>query len=193
MAAVEFHFDYRSPYSYLAMTQIGDIDLTLLPFDVIDVMKRVGNTPTTITCKAKGEYASIDLGRWARRYGVPLSRNPLMREIDGRRLLRATLAIPEGPERRKAVEALFKAMWVQPAPLGSPTEIAALLASAGVAESTALAEQMDSDELEAMLDAANAAAAERGVFGSPTFFVGDEMFFGNDRLEFMREALAVTA
>lgn len=193
MAAVAFHFDYRSPYSYLAMTQIGDIDLTLLPFDVIDVMKRVGNTPTTITCKAKGEYASIDLGRWARRYGVPLSRNPQMREIDGRRLLRATLAIPEGPERRKAVEALFKAMWVQPAPLGSPTEIAALLASADVAESTALAEQMDSDELEAMLDAANAAAAERGVFGSPTFFVGDEMFFGNDRLEFMREALAVTA
>ena len=90
MAAVEFHFDYRSPYSYLAMTQTGDIDLTLHPFDVIDVMKRVGNTPTTITCKAKGAYASVDLGRWARRYGVPMSPNPKMREIDGRRLLRAT-------------------------------------------------------------------------------------------------------
>lgn len=193
MAAVAFHFDYRSPYSYLAMTQISDIDLALYPFDVIDVMKRVGNTPTTITCKVKGEYASIDLGRWARRYRVPLSRNPQMREIDGRRLLRATLAIPDGPERRKASEALFKAMWAEPAPLGTPAEIAALLTSSGVAGSTALAERMDSDELEATLDAANAAAAERGVFGSPSFFVGAEMFFGNDRLEFMREALAVAA
>ena len=193
MAAVAFHFDYRSPYSYLAMTQISDIDLTLHPFDVIDVMKRVGNTPTTITCKVKGDYATVDLGRWSRRYGVPLSRNPQMREIDGRRLLRATLAIPDGPERRKAVEALFKAMWAEPAALGSPADIAALLASAGVAGSASLADRMDSDELEAALDAANAAAAERGVFGSPSFFVGDEMFFGNDRLEFLRDALKVAA
>lgn len=193
MAATAFHFDYRSPYSYLAMTQIDDIDLTLHPFDVIDVMKRVGNTPTTITCKVKGEYAGQDLGRWARRYGVPFSRNPQMREIDGRRLLRATLAIPDGPERRKAARALFKAMWAEPAPLGSPSEIAAMLEAVGVAECAGLVERMDSDELEAKLDAGNAAAAERGVFGSPSFFVGDEMFFGNDRLEFMREALAVTA
>ncbi len=193
MAAVAFHFDYRSPYSYLAMTQISDIDLTLHPFDVIDVMKRVGNTPTTITCKVKGDYASVDLGRWSRRYGVPLSRNPQMREIDGRRLLRATLAIPDGPERRKAVEALFKAMWAEPAALGSPADIAALLASAGVVGGASLADRMDSDELEVALDAANAAAAERGVFGSPSFFVGDEMFFGNDRLEFLRDALKVAA
>ncbi|WP_298285007.1 2-hydroxychromene-2-carboxylate isomerase [Novosphingobium sp.] len=188
-----FHFDYRSPYSYLAMTQIGDLDLTLHPFDVIDVMKRVGNTPTTITCKVKGHYANADLGRWAGRYGVPLSPNPKMREIEGRRLLRATLAVPDGPERRKAVEALFKAMWGEPAPLGSPTEIAALLSSAGVAGSENLAEQMDGEELEALLDAATAAAAGKGVFGSPSFFIGDAMFFGNDRLEFLREAIEVAA
>jgi 2-hydroxychromene-2-carboxylate isomerase len=193
VAAVAFHFDYRSPYSYLALTQIGDLELTLHPFDVIDVMKRVGNTPTTITCKVKGEYAGKDLGRWAHRYAVPLSRNPAMREINGQRLLRATLAIPDGPDRRKAAEALFRAMWAEPAPLGSPTEIAALLASAGVADVAALADQMDSAEMEAQLEAANAAAAERGVFGSPSFFVGDEMFFGNDRLEFMREALKANA
>jgi 2-hydroxychromene-2-carboxylate isomerase len=193
VTAVAFHFDYRSPYSYLAMTQTGDIDLTLHPFDVIDVMKRVGNTPTTITCKVKGQYATIDLGRWASRYGVPMNRNPQMREIDGRRLLRATLAIPDGPERRKAVVALFKAMWGEPAPLGSPAEIAAVLASAGVAGAAALAERMDDEALEAQLDTANATAAERGVFGSPTFFVGDEMFFGNDRLTFMRDAMGATA
>lgn len=193
MSPVAFHFDYRSPYSYLAMTQISDIDLTLHPFDVIDVMKRVGNTPTTIVCKAKGRYASADLGRWARRYGIPMHGHPQMREIDGRRLLRATLAIPEGPDRRKAAEALFRAMWARPAPLATAADVAQLLGSAGVAHATALSARMDTDELESRLETANAAAAEAGVFGSPTFILGDEMFFGNDRLEFLREAMAVKA
>ena len=193
MAAVAFHFDYRSPYSYLAMTQTGDIDLTLHPFDVIDVMKRVGNTPTTIVCKVKGIYASADLGRWAHRYGVPMNRNPNMREVDGHRLLRATLAIPDGPERHKAMTAIFKAMWAEPAPLVSPEDISAVLTAAGVVGAAALIEQMDDAGLEAQLDAANTAAAERGVFGSPTFFVGSEMFFGNDRLDFMREAMGAVA
>ena len=82
--------------------------------------------------------------------------------------------------------------WAE-APRLSLADIAALLASAGVVGGASLADRMDSDELEAALDAANAAAAERGVFGSPSFFVGDEMFFGNDRLEFLRDALKVAA
>lgn len=189
MTTVAFYFDYRSPYSYLAMTQISDLDLTLHPFDVLDVMKRVGNTPTTIVCKVKGQYASNDLGRWARRYQIPLSRNPQMGEVDGRRLLRATLAVPDGPERHKAMEAIFKAMWASPAPLIAPVEIATLLRHAGVAGAAGLADQMDDPSLEADLESANVAAAALGVFGSPTFLVGDDMFFGNDRLDFLRDAL----
>jgi len=183
VATVAFHFDYRSPYSYLAMTQMGDLALTLHPFDVLDVMKRVGNSPTTIICKAKGDYAGKDLARWAQRYGVPLSRNPKMRELDGRRLARATLAIPEGAERRKAVEALFKAMWVDHPPLDTSADIATLFSAAGVALTADFTVKVDSDALE----------TQRGVFGSPSFFVGDEMFFGNDRLDFLRDALAVAA
>ena len=193
MATAEFHFDYRSPYSYLAMTQIGDIALTLHPFDVLDVMKRVGNTPTTITCKVKGVYARADMARWAQRYRVPVSRNPQMSEINGQRLLRATLAITEGPERRKAAVALFEAMWGNPAALTSPDDVVACLEAAGVALPGDFAGRIDQDDLEAQLDLANAAAAERGVFGSPTFFVGEQMFFGNDRLDFLREALETAA
>ena len=175
------------------MTQLRDIDLDLHPFDVLDVMKRVGNTPTTVTCKAKGAYAAQDLARWADRYRVPFSRNPQMREIDGRLLLKATLAIPNGPQRHKAADALFTAMWGEPAPIATLTEISKLFASAGVEGGPAMPDQLDSEALEAALDAANAAAAERGVFGSPTFFVGETMFFGNDRLDFVREALAAVA
>jgi 2-hydroxychromene-2-carboxylate isomerase len=192
MPTVQFYLDYRSPYSYLAQSQLGDVALEIYPFDVLDVMKRVNNTPTTITCAAKNRYATADLGRWAARYKIPLAPHPQMRSIDGRRLLRATLAVEQGPERRKAAVALFHAMWGVPAPLGTVDEVAAVLAKAGV-NVAAIKDRFDADATEKALDKACAEAAERGVFGSPTFFVGTQMFFGNDRLDFVREALAGAA
>jgi 2-hydroxychromene-2-carboxylate isomerase len=192
MTAVQFYFDYRSPYSYLAQSQLGDLELDLRPFDVLDVMKRVNNVPTTITCAVKGRYAGTDLGRWTARYKIPFARNPQMRDIDGRRLLRATLFTRAGDERRKAVAALFVAMWGVPAPLGTVEEVAAVLAKAGV-NADAIKSRFDAAESDAALDKACEEAAERGVFGSPTFFAGNEMFFGNDRLDFLREALAGAA
>lgn len=192
MPAVQFYFDYRSPYSYLAQSQLGDLALEIHPFDVLDVMKRVNNTPTTITCAAKNRYAGADLRRWAARYGIPFAPNPQMRTLDGRRLLRATLAVKQGAERQKAAVALFDAMWGVPAPLGTVDEVAAVLTKAGV-NAAAIKAAFDAAETETALDKACADAAERGVFGSPTFFVGTEMFFGNDRLDFLREALARAA
>jgi 2-hydroxychromene-2-carboxylate isomerase len=190
MQTVQFYMDYRSPYSYLAQTQLGDIDVELRPFDVLDVMKRVNNVPTTITCAVKGQYAGADLGRWVKRYGIPFARNPQMRDIDGRRLLRATLAVAPS-ERRKATAALFAAMWGVPAPLSTLDDVAAVLTKAGI-DASAIKNRFDSPELENKLEQACIEAAERGVFGSPTFFVGKEMFFGNDRLDFLREALGAS-
>jgi 2-hydroxychromene-2-carboxylate isomerase len=61
-------FFFRSPYSYLALTQFGSLPArtNLLPVSVLDVMKIVGNTPTTVTCRAKGRYVKRDLQRWAK-------------------------------------------------------------------------------------------------------------------------------
>ncbi|HEX2592114.1 MAG TPA: DsbA family protein [Rhizomicrobium sp.] len=185
---VQFYLDYRSPYSYLAQSQLDDVALEIFPFDVLDVMKRVDNTPTTITCAVKNRYASADLGRWVARYKIPLAPNPKMREIDARRLLRATLAVTDAGERRKATRALFNAMWGIPAALGTVDEVADVLTQGGV-NAAAIKDQFDAPELDTALEEANAAAAERGVFGSPTFFVGKEMFFGNDRLDFLRAEL----
>src|SRR4051812_48402038 len=133
MPTVEFFFDFRSPYSYLAQTQFAGLDTAWRPMDVLEVMKIVGNTPTTIVCEAKGRYARQDLRRWAGRYGVPVQPNPGMREIDGRRLLRAALAADAAGHLPVAGAALYRAMWAEPAPLGSPQEVAAVLAGAGVA------------------------------------------------------------
>jgi 2-hydroxychromene-2-carboxylate isomerase len=189
---IEFWFDFRSPYSYLAHTQLAGLGapVALKPMYVLQVMEIVGNTPTTITCEVKGRYARADLGRWAALYGVPLSGHPKMRALDGRRLMRAALAAIEAGHGEAAVKALFEAVWVNGAPLDSAEDVAALLAGAGFAIEPAA---LDAPELDARLDAAAREAAERGVFGAPTFITGGQMFFGNDRLDFLKSHLKAAA
>lgn len=188
---LEFFFDFRSPYSYLANTQLPDLDVEVAyrPFEILGLMKEVGNVPTSIICKPKNRYLGADLQRWVRSYGVPFQPHPEMSAIDPRRLLRAVLAAEEIGQAPQAIGATFRAFWGVPAPLATAADIVAILDAAGVS-SPDLISRIDDPALDAALDKATAAAAERGVFGAPIMFVGDEMFFGNDRLDFVRDALA---
>ena len=186
---VEFFYDFRSPYSYLAFTQLRamDVGIVFRPMQILTVMERVGNVPTTITCAAKGRYAKMDLTRWAQRYGLAL--NPSnMRDNDGEACSRAVLAA--APKDRAAVTlALYRAMWSEGQTLVDAEAVVAVLAAAGF-DTLAIAADIDTPDIVAQLRANTDEAVERGIFGSPTIFVGDTMFFGNDRLDFVREALA---
>jgi 2-hydroxychromene-2-carboxylate isomerase len=189
---IEFYFDFQSPYSYLAHSQLGALGapVRLMPFSVLPLMKLVNNTPTTITCPVKRAYAGKDLGRWAARYGVPLS-PPDQQRLDGELLLRVVTAIEGEAVRAEAVDAIFKAVW---GGVGdpSPDGLEALLNARGL-DGAALIAAASRPETAEALASATQAAATRGVFGSPTIFVGDEIFFGNDRLDFVREHLASKA
>jgi 2-hydroxychromene-2-carboxylate isomerase len=187
---VEFFYDFRSPYSYLAFTQLRemDIELHLRPMQILKVMEVVGNVPTTITCAAKGRYARVDLARWAQRYGIPF--NPSnMRENDGDACSRAVLAAGVAAEADAITLALYRAGWSEAKPLAAKADILAAIAAAGI-DPTPIATWIDAPDIVAQLEANTKEAAERGVFGSPTIFVGDAMFFGNDRIDFVREHLA---
>jgi 2-hydroxychromene-2-carboxylate isomerase len=187
---VELFYDFRSPYGYLAFTQLRemDINLVLRPMQILKVMEKVGNVPTTIICKAKGRYARTDLGRWARRYGIAL--NPSnMAENDGDACSRAVLAADSPAEASAITLALYRACWSEGKSLATTGDILAAITAAGIHASN-IAKLIDAPEVVAQLDANTAEAAERGVFGSPTMIVGDAMFFGNDRLDFLREELA---
>jgi 2-hydroxychromene-2-carboxylate isomerase len=188
---LEFFFDYRSPYSYLAHSQLGGLDAEVVyrPFEILGLMDKVGNVPTSIICKPKNRYLGADLQRWVQAYGVPFQRHPQMMEIDARRLLRATLAADEMGRAAQAVTAIFAAFWGTGAPLTTPADVVAVLNGAGV-ERPDLASWIDEPTLDEALDRATEAAAERGVFGAPTILIGDDMYFGNDRLHFVRERLA---
>jgi len=188
--SVEFFYDFRSPYSYLAFTQLRemDIELKLRPMQILKVMDAVGNVPTTITCAPKGRYARIDLARWAKRYGIPF--NPSnMRENNGDACSRTVLAAQSAAEADAVTLALYRAGWSEAKPLATQADILAAIAAAGI-DTTPIAARMDAPDVVALLEANTKEAADRGVFGSPTIFVGDTMFFGNDRLDFVREHLA---
>jgi 2-hydroxychromene-2-carboxylate isomerase len=193
--AIDFYFDFVSPYSYLACTQLPGLarrhgaEVVYKPFRLLELMKLVGNRPTTIECKNKLRYAGADLGRWAAKHGVTIHRNSHQGKFDAALLLRGALIAADDGAAAGYVSAMFGAMWNGERDLSDHAELVGVLEQAGLAGEK-LIERAASDAVVARLDRETAAAAERGVFGSPSFFVGDELFFGNDRLEFVAAALS---
>jgi 2-hydroxychromene-2-carboxylate isomerase len=190
---IEFHFDYMSPYSYLATTQFAKLrsetgaEIAYKPFRILELMKLVGNRPTTVECKNKSKYAGADLARWAALYKVPFQRNPNMRGFDYDVFRRATLAAVEQGKGDTVVPFFYRAIWAGDANLAERPVLMGLLDKEGL-DGEGLLKQSDDPKYSEKLEAATAASADKGVFGSPTFFVGEQMFFGNDRLGFLTEA-----
>ena len=190
MPHLSFYFDYRSPYAYLAHTQLRKLgaDIAYRPFEILGLMEKVGNVPTSVTCKPKSRYVMTDLRRWVAHYGVPFERNPQMSGVDPKRLLRATLWAADQGQAGEVVTALYDAMWGSPRPLATPSDVADVLGSVGVSGAN-LETAMDDPAWDGALERATNEAVERGVFGAPCMFVGDQMFFGADRLDFVRAEL----
>ena len=193
-AAVEYFFDFGSPTSYLAWTQLPGIaaaagaSIVWRPMLLGGVFKASGNaSPAAVP--AKGRWMAADIERWARRYRVPFRFNPhfpintltLMRGATGLQMRRPA-------ELPRYLDVVERAMWEASKDLGDPAVLAATLAAAGF-DADEFAALVADPEVKARLIATTEEAVARGVFGAPTFFVGDAMFFGQDRLDFVREAL----
>ena len=191
---VEFYFDLGSPATYLAYTQLPkiceqtDSRLVYIPMLLGGVFNATGNaSPATIP--AKGLYMFQDLDRYAKRYGVPLKFNPhfpintlmLMRAVTGMQL--------RHPERFQAfIDCLFKALWVEGRSLDDPATVASVLTQNGFDPNEVLALTADEDVKAALKDNTEK-AVQRGVFGAPSMFIDNQLFFGQDRLDFVIEAL----
>jgi 2-hydroxychromene-2-carboxylate isomerase len=191
---VEFFFDVGSPTAYLAWTQLPRIaaeagaELAWRPMLLGGVFKATGNA-SPVSVPAKGRWMGQDIERWARRYGVPFRFNPHF-PINTLTLMRGAAGLQmREPQRLAAyLAAVFDAMWAQPVDMGDPVVAAATLAAAGF-DAAAFAALVADPEVKARLVANTEEAVARGVFGAPTFFVGGQMHFGQDRLDFVRDAL----
>jgi 2-hydroxychromene-2-carboxylate isomerase len=189
---VEFFFDYGSPFSYLADTQLAALErrtgatVVYRPMLLGAVLKETGNA-SPITVPAKGRYMGVELHRWARRYGVPFAANKFF-PINTMRLMRGAVAAQHAECFAEYHRAIYPAFWVDGANLGEPEVIGAVLDKAGLNADLILA-RIEEPDVKEQLRLNTEEAVRRGVFGAPTFFVGEEMFWGNDRLIFVEEAL----
>jgi 2-hydroxychromene-2-carboxylate isomerase len=188
---VEFFFDFGSPAAYLASTQIeaiaGEGNVTWRPMLLGGVFKATGNA-SPVMVPAKGKWMMGDLAQWASRYSVPLNMPPGF-PLNTLYLMRGACALEGTDQFMPYVRAVYDAMFDQGRDMSDPAVIGEVLTAAGLDARAIIASTQD-DAVKAKLKANTEEAVARGVFGAPTIFVGDQMFFGQDRLELVREALS---
>lgn len=190
--SVELFFDVGSPYSYLAATQIERIaersgaTVAWKPMVLGAVFKATENDMPA-RCPAKARYMLADLARFAALYGVPFkmsSRFP----VNGLRAGRLVVAAGAPESVGALVLALFRAVWVDDRDPSDPAVLADVANGVGL-DGAALVGAIDDAAVKDALRANTDDAIARGVFGAPSFFVGDQLFWGNDRLDFVERAL----
>jgi 2-hydroxychromene-2-carboxylate isomerase len=194
VSRLEFFFDYGSPYSYLADTQLPGLrertgcEIVYRPMLLGGVFKATGNqSPFMEPVEAKRAYGGVEMRRFVSHYGAAFQPNPHF-PINTLRLMRVAHAAGQAGVFPAFHQAVYPAFWVDGADLGKPEVIVSVAESAGL-DGAALLEASDVPEVKDALRATTDEAVERGAFGAPTFFVGDEMFFGADRLAFVEAVL----
>lgn len=198
--SLEFYFDYISPFSYVAnaaVEQLADrtgAHVEFKPMFLGAVMQTTGNRPPGMV-PAKGAYMMKDLLRCTTRYGLEFRMNPHFPMVNTRILLRATCGLAQDPsEQKRFMDAVFRHMWATETALKPDDEssLEAMCTAEGFDFSQIMALAEDPANREAMQSNTDSAIS-RGAFGAPTFFVGEEMFFGHDRLDYAEEALKAQA
>ena len=190
---LEFYFDFASPTAYLAHSRLqqlaGQYDLTVqyVPILLGGVFKATNNT-SPVAVPAKGNYMMAhDLPRFARRYNVEMNGNPYF-PINTLNLMRAAIAAQRLDCFDAYVDAMYKAVWVEGKNMGDLEVVTQTLTENGL-DAPALMALSQDPEIKALLISNTEEAVARGAFGTPTMFMDGEMYFGQDRLDFVEEAL----
>jgi 2-hydroxychromene-2-carboxylate isomerase len=194
----QFLFDFGSPNAFLSHEAIPAIEKrTGVEFEYVPVLlggifKATNNkspAETLAGVKNKREFHALETERFVKRFGVkPYTWNPFF-PVNTLNLMRAAVAAQLEGVFEKYVEAAFHHMWVEPKKMDDPEVAVKALTSSGIDAAKLLARSQE-PEVKAKLIENTQAAVERGAFGSPTFFVGKEMFFGKEQLREVEEMVS---
>jgi 2-hydroxychromene-2-carboxylate isomerase len=198
MTKVEFHFDFGSPNAYLAHVVVPEVERrTGVKFEYVPILlggvfKLTNNrSPAEKLAGIKNrlEYEQIEMRRFIRRHGIAqFTWNPFF-PVNTLLTMRGAVAAQMDGVFDRYVDAVFKAMWAEPKKMDDPEVAAAALQQAGLDGGRLMARTQEPDVKERLLKNTEASVA-RGTFGSPTFFVGEEIFFGKDRLRDVEDEIA---
>ena len=194
---VEFQFDFGSPNAYLAEFVIPSIERrTGVKFDYVPVLlggiyKATGNMSPSDSLrgiKNKPEYQALETQRFLRRHDITkFQQNPFF-PVNTLMLMRGAVAAQFEGQFEPYFRAAYHHMWAEPKKMDDPDVARAALTESGLNADRILATAQEQDVKDELL-ANTQHSVERGTFGSPTFFVGDEIYFGKDRLRDVEEAL----
>ena len=195
---VDVIFDFASPNAYLAEGPLRDIaartgaTVNRIPCLLGGIFKLTGNQAPFVAfggVKGKLAYEQLEMQRFIQRHGLTAFRMNPHFPVNTIHIMRGLVAAGRLGVAEPYAAVVMKAMWEDGENMGDPVVIARVLGEGGL-DSTAILELSQSQPVKDELTANTAAAVDRGAFGIPTFFVGDEMFFGKERLGQMEAALA---
>ena len=193
---MEFFFDFMSPYAYLSLSRIRCIAdqhkmvLQCRPFDLPTGKLAAGNYgPANRMQPAKIRHLLVDLERWADLYQLPLKFPP---SLDSRRANMGVFFAGDPHEAADYVTRAYDLSWGQGGDMSLDSSLCQLAAEMGWFESEFL-DFVNSDQAWQQLKANQREALERGIFGAPTFLIDDQMWWGNDRLQFVERYLEASA
>jgi 2-hydroxychromene-2-carboxylate isomerase len=194
---VEFHFDFGSPNAYLVHKLIPQVEqrtgakFAYVPILLGGVFKLTNNQPPMVQFKdvvSKQNYQRLEMVRFIRKHGLAqFKMNPHF-PVNTVQIMRGAVAAEMDGQLAKYVDAVFRHMWEEGKKMDEPEVIRAALDGSGLDGARILARIQDQDVKDRLLENTQASVA-RGTFGAPTFFVGDEIFFGKDRLREVEEEI----
>lgn len=181
---LEFWFDFASPYSYLSAARIEDLcpAVRWRPFLLGPIFKSLGwETSPFLLQKEKGAHMWIDMARQCRKYGIDWQK-PSAFPRPAVLASRVGLLLDEQGEAGPFCREVFRRNFAEDGEIGEAALVAEILTSLGL-PAAALITLASAEETKAKLRAQTELAQKKGIFGAPTFFAGEEMFWGNDRLD----------
>ena len=200
MPKVEFHFDFGSPNAYLAHLVIPEIEqragakFEYVPVLLGGVYKLTGNrspAESLLGVKNKPEYERLETARFIKRHGITRFRQNPFFPVNTLTIMRGAIAAQKLGVFERYVDEIYQHMWSEPKKLDDPAILRAALLESGFDAERFTELVQDADIKAQLLDNTERSVA-RGTFGSPTFFVGDEIFFGKDRLHDVEEMILAT-
>jgi len=191
---VEFFFDFVSPTAYMAWHVLPKIaekagaEIKYRPMFLGGVMQATGNRPPA-TILPKGVWMAFDLPLWAKKWGLPYAFNPNF-PVNTLSVMRGACVLLGDPKFIPYGDAMYKAVWAEERNMGDKEEIARVVGGLGIDAEDFIA-QIQKPEWKQALKSNTDEAVERGCFGAPSMFVDGNLYFGQDRLFMVAEALGV--
>ncbi len=197
MTKVEFHFDFGSPNAYLAHLVVPDIERrTGAKFEYVPVLlggvfKMTNNrspAQSMAGIKNRLEYEALERERFVRRHNITQFKWTPFFPVNTLLIMRGAIAAQLDGVFERYVDEMFRHMWAEPKKMDDPEVVRAALEESGFDAASLLARTQDAEVKDRLLANTQGSVA-RGTFGAPTFFVGDEIFFGKDRLRDVEEEI----